>query len=173
MRSTPGTPAAARLAMSLMRHSDRRLTDKVYTDENLLGTWGAIDSLPHYANQASQLASQNLGAGGQNVSPRVATSDGEKAKETLANIGASHDLAQCVATGRLAGNGGSGGARTRLKSNNDGPATALPSQIASQNSVSLGPDLAKVVAAWAKLPAPLKAAIMAIVGSANGSEGQP
>jgi hypothetical protein len=101
------------MAMSVMRHNDRRLTDKVYTDENLLGTWGAIDSLPHYANQASQLASQNLGAGGQNVSPHVETGDGEKAKETLANIGASHDLAQCDAMGRLAGNGGSGGARTR------------------------------------------------------------
>jgi hypothetical protein len=54
--------------MALMRHSDRRLTDKVYTDENLLGTWGAIDSLPDYAKAASPIASLFLGAEGQSVS---------------------------------------------------------------------------------------------------------
>ena len=43
--------------MALMRHSDRRLTDKIYTDENLLGTWSAIDALPNYAERASQIAS--------------------------------------------------------------------------------------------------------------------
>lgn len=33
---------ASRTAMALMRHSDRRLTDKVYTDESLPGTWSAM-----------------------------------------------------------------------------------------------------------------------------------
>jgi hypothetical protein len=47
-----------------MRHSDRRLTDKIYTDENLLGTWAAFDSLPNYGELASQGASQILGASG-------------------------------------------------------------------------------------------------------------
>jgi integrase len=42
---------ASRVAMSLMRHSDRRLTDKIYTDENLLGTWAAFDTLPNYGNE--------------------------------------------------------------------------------------------------------------------------
>ena len=54
--------------MALMRHSDRRLTDKIYTDENLLGTWSAFDSLPNYGERASQIASQILVAAGQNVS---------------------------------------------------------------------------------------------------------
>ena len=47
--------------MALMRHSDRRLTDKIYTDENLLGTSSAIEAFPSYANPASQGASQEFG----------------------------------------------------------------------------------------------------------------
>src|SRR5208283_1638064 len=43
LRKTFGTNLAnagvpSRVAMALMRHSDRRLTDKIYTDENLLST---------------------------------------------------------------------------------------------------------------------------------------
>jgi hypothetical protein len=44
-------------------------------------------------------------------------------------------------------------------------------QIRAQIPASATPDLAKVVAAWAKLSLPLKAAILAIVGSATGKEG--
>jgi len=66
--------------------------------------------------------------------------------------------------------GGSGGARTRLKSNNDGPANGLPSQIASQKPVVQGRDLAKVVAAWGKLAPALKAAILTIVNSSGASQ---
>jgi hypothetical protein len=68
-------------------------------------------------------------------------------------------------------NGGSGGARTRDKSNNDGPAMGLPSQIASQRAVSASPDLARVVAAWGKLSQALKSAILAIVNTATNEEG--
>lgn len=48
----------------IMRHSDRRLTDKIYTDESLLGTAAAIDSLPTHLSEPSQIASQKLGASG-------------------------------------------------------------------------------------------------------------
>jgi len=65
------------VAMTLMRHSDRRLTDKIYTDENLLGTWAAFDALPNYAEQASQGASQELVAVSQNGSSAVTTNGGE------------------------------------------------------------------------------------------------
>jgi len=61
--------------------------------------------------------------------------------------------------------GGSGGARTRHKSNNDAAKTALPSQTAPQEPVTAGHDLSKVVTAWGKLPASLKTAILAIVKS--------
>jgi hypothetical protein len=40
--------AVSRVAIALMRPGDRRLTDKIYTDENLLGTWSAIDALPMF-----------------------------------------------------------------------------------------------------------------------------
>ena len=118
LRHTFGTNLArggvpSRVAMALMRHSDRRLTDKIYTDENLLGTWAAFDSLPKYGEQASQTASQILGATGQNVSLAVTTSSGPEVVKTLVNIGDCHGLAQVGATGQNAGNGGSGGARTR------------------------------------------------------------
>jgi len=104
---------ASRVAMALLRHSDRRLTDKVYTDENLLGTWGAIDSQPSYAPGASQGASQVLGAGGQNVALPVATSNGDKVHKPSANTGESPILTLPVAVGHNYENGGSGGARTR------------------------------------------------------------
>jgi hypothetical protein len=73
----------------------------------------------------------------------------------------------CNTTSSQKKNGGSGGARTRNKSNVYAGETGLPSQIASQTAVAASPELAQVVAAWAKLPAPLKAAILAIAGSVS------
>ncbi len=118
LRHTFGTNLArggvgSRVAMALMRHSDRRLTDKIHTDENLLGTWAAFDSLPNYGEQASQIASQKLVAAGQNVSLPVTTSGGPEVAKSLANSGESHILALPVALGQNVGDGGSGGARTR------------------------------------------------------------
>jgi hypothetical protein len=65
-----------------------------------------------------------------------------------------------------AGNGGSGGARTRIKMLQIQYLGGLPSQGASQISGALGHDLTRVVTAWDKLPSPLKAAILAIVNTA-------
>ena len=42
-------------------------------------------------------------------------------------------------------------------------------QIRAQITDALGRDLAQVVAAWAKIPPPLKAAILAIVNSSTAS----
>jgi hypothetical protein len=90
-----------------------------------------------------------------------------KARHTITDPFPSLPQISCQAAfGQLAGgDGGSGGARTRHKSNEYGPETGLPSQIASQEPGTLGHDVARVVTAWAKLPAPLKAAILAIVDS--------
>jgi hypothetical protein len=43
-------------------------------------------------------------------------------------------------------------------------------QIRAQILGVLGPELSQVVASWSKLPAPLKAAILAIVGSVTSSK---
>ena len=117
-RHTFGTNLArggvpGRVTMTLIRHSDRRLTDRIYTDENLLSTWSAFDCLPKYGKQASQIASQILGAPSQNVTLPVTTNGAAEVAETFVNIGVCHGLASSGTTGQNAGNGGSGGARTR------------------------------------------------------------
>ena len=99
--------------MALMRHSDRRLTDKIYTDENLLGTWAAFDCLPSYGEQALQIASQILGANGHSRSRVVTTGGGVKADKSIETIGQSHVLTLAGTMGHEMENGGSGGARTR------------------------------------------------------------
>ena len=104
---------ASRVAMTLMRHSDRRLTDKVYTDENLLGKSSAIEAIPSYANPASQGASQRMVAYGQTESPAVTLSGGVKTTENPVNTGEIPGLAPYVTNGQNGNNGGSGGARTR------------------------------------------------------------
>jgi hypothetical protein len=98
-----------------MRHSDRRLTDKIYTDENLLGTWAAFDALPNYAEQASQGASHELVAVSQNGSSAVTTNGGGKSNNTIATVDESHILTLPVSTGQNGVNGGSGGARTQIR----------------------------------------------------------
>jgi len=65
--------------------------------------------------------------------------------------------------------GGSGGARTRHKSNEIKGGTGLPSQIASQVS-GLPGDLRRVIDAWSTLSQPLKDAIVAIVRAAKGKQ---
>jgi len=62
--------------MSVMRHSDGKLTDKIYTDENLLGIETAIDVLPTFTETASQGASQELVAVSQNGASGGTTGDG-------------------------------------------------------------------------------------------------
>jgi hypothetical protein len=120
LRKTFGTNLAkagvpSRIAMALMRHSDRRLTDKIYTDENLLGTWSAFDLLPSFNQPASQIASQILVAGGQNVSLPVTTGGGPEVAKTLVNTGESHVLTLPVTMRHAMENGGSGGARTQKR----------------------------------------------------------
>jgi hypothetical protein len=64
--------------------------------------------------------------------------------------------------------GGERGIRTpHFPTNNNGNPHD-DSQRDSQISVSSSPELSQVVTAWDKLPAPLKAAILAIVNSAEG-----
>jgi protein involved in temperature-dependent protein secretion len=48
-------------------------------------------------------------------------------------------------------------------------ASSAHTQIRAQITNALGRDLSQVVAAWSKIPAPLKAAILAIVNSSTAS----
>jgi len=118
LRKTFGTNLAIagvprRTAMSLMRHSDGKLTDKIYTDENLLGTDTAIESLPSYTEPASQIASPKLVTDSQNGSPAVTMGNRSEMKPSFVSIGESHIVALGVTSGHSVESGGSGGARTR------------------------------------------------------------
>src|SRR5208283_1335560 len=90
---------AQRFAMKLMRHSDIKLTAKVYTDEMQLPIYDAIKNLPRLDAMTgyTQIYAQNLGGKGETVSHPDVKSGESKQTESLANKGDSRCLAEPVA----------------------------------------------------------------------------
>ena len=88
---------AQRFAMKLMRHSDIKLTAKVYTDETQSPIYDSIKNLPRLGGH-TQIRAQILGAEGQNVAQPVEVVEGSNTHVTPVNGGGSHALAHCVAT---------------------------------------------------------------------------
>jgi hypothetical protein len=86
--------------MEIMRHSDRRLTDKVYTDISSLHTWSAIEKLPSVSAALSQGVYQDLVVGGHSVSVPVTEGTGDDIEGMPVNIGESHELAETVTMGQ-------------------------------------------------------------------------
>lgn len=91
---------AQRFAMKLMRHSDIKLTAKVYTDETQLPIYDAIKGLPRLLGY-TQIRAQISGAAGQNVAQPVAASEGNGRAETPVNGGVCHSLAHGDAVGKM------------------------------------------------------------------------
>ena len=91
---------AQRFAMKLMRHSDIKLTAKVYTDETQLPIYEAIKGLPRLLEH-TQIRAQISGATGQNVAQPVAAGEGNGLAETPVNGGVCHALAHSVAMGGM------------------------------------------------------------------------
>jgi integrase len=89
-----------RFAMKLMRHSDIKLTAKVYTDETQLPIYEAIKGLPRLLGY-TQIRAQILGAEGQNVAQAVAASERKDSAKPSVNGGDCHGLAQCDAMGKM------------------------------------------------------------------------
>ncbi len=81
-----------RIAMKLMRHSDIKLTSKVYTDETQLPVYEAIKDLPRlgYTHGYAQIS----GAGGQKLSQPVVLAAGVKVKESPMFDGVRRTLSQ-------------------------------------------------------------------------------
>jgi len=104
--------APERIAMELMRHSDRRLTDKAYTDSQLLQTCSSIEALPSYTQPPSQLASQFAVANGLSESAAVTSGVSAGSFNSSANIGASPCLASSGTSGHKGEIGGPGRIRT-------------------------------------------------------------
>src|ERR1017187_5141628 len=77
---------AQRFAMKLMRHSDIKLTAKVYTDESQLPIYDSIKNLPRLGGY-TQIRAQISGADGLNVARPVSASEGGESGKTLGNDG--------------------------------------------------------------------------------------
>jgi hypothetical protein len=89
--------------MKLMRHSDIKLTAKVYTDETQLPIYDAIKNLPRLdaVPGYTQLYAQILGGSGQNGSQPVAKLSGSESDKTIENKGDCRGLAQCGVGGQM------------------------------------------------------------------------
>ena len=99
LRYTFGTNLAmagvpSRVTMSLMRHSDRRLTDKIYTDEGLLSTVPGIEALPSVTSGLSQILSQICDTKRLGVTSPVTDSAQGNIEQTIENKGDSRALAR-------------------------------------------------------------------------------
>jgi integrase len=91
---------AQRFAMKLMRHSDIKLTAKVYTDETQLPIYDSIKNLPRLGG-CTQIRAQISGAEGQNGAQPVASGEEVKHHESPVNGGDGRALAHCVATSEM------------------------------------------------------------------------
>lgn len=148
-----------RIAMQLMRHSDIKLTAKVYTDESQLPIHAAIASLPPLFGYAHGYA-QISGASGQNGSQAVASKGEPKQQKSPVNGAVCRTLTMVVGGRELER---AKGFELSALSQNQAETPQLSggcTQICAQNS-----DLQRIVAAWPTLSQPLKSAILAIVNS--------
>jgi integrase len=78
LRTTFGTELAksrlpVRVAMELLRHSDVKLTTKIYTDAGMLPIWDAVEALPMFND--TQIDTLKLVAKGQSESAAVPVKD--------------------------------------------------------------------------------------------------
>jgi integrase len=87
-----------RCAMDLMRHSDRKLTNSVYTDSKLLPLDEAILKLPSIGAPVTQIDTQEFVLPGSEWSRPVTTANLVVASQAAANEVLSHAVAGGVAT---------------------------------------------------------------------------
>ena len=85
-----------RFAMKLLRHSDIKLTSKVYTDETQLPIYDAVKVLPRLMDR-TQIRAQISGATGDFVSQSVANGEGKRTSEDADNQQNSRKLTVPVA----------------------------------------------------------------------------
>ncbi len=92
---------AQRFAMKLLRHSDIKLTSKVYTDESQLPIYDAVKGLPRLLDN-TQIRAQIADAAGHNLSEDGARCEGNGAIELAENTANSRMLTRPAALGRVA-----------------------------------------------------------------------
>ena len=89
-----GTPQ--RVLMQLMRHSDRRLSDYVYTDTSLLPTTATVQKLFVPGGSASQIPSQDLVADGHGLSRGVMENGSVEGPKVPCDTGLCQEEAEAV-----------------------------------------------------------------------------
>ncbi len=85
-----------RVLMQLMRHSDRRLSDHLYTTASLLPTREAVGTLPKFENELRQILRQELVPSRPELSSDVPSGNSGHAPESLINKGPRLELSQIV-----------------------------------------------------------------------------
>ena len=93
MKKLVGNGVNSRVAMELMRHSDRKLTDKIYTDSNLLPLGEVVRNLPDEENLTNILTNIS-GKTCQNGSRVGEIEPLEKAAQTALNAASRLELSQ-------------------------------------------------------------------------------
>ena len=87
------------IRQALMRHSDSKLTERIYTDKQMLATWPAMDKLPNLTEGLYQGVYQKFDTNRPGLSQAVTVIGEENSEETPENIEESHHLALAVANG--------------------------------------------------------------------------
>lgn len=161
---------APRVAQQVMRHSDGRLTSKIYTDAALLPLGHEIRKV----KVPSLGASLNSGKTCPGVSKAGQVPAIASVSETPSHEEDGLVLATDDHTWPNAENGGEGGIRTHPPAPPSFDATAVcapekpkPSQGASLNLGDARPELAELVAIWPRLSVPLRAALLATARAAE------
>jgi hypothetical protein len=91
---------AQRFAMKLLRHSDIKLTAKLYTDETQLPIYDSIKNLPRLGDY-TQIRAQILDSEGRNVAQADAKSEGSESDKPIVNGGDCLGLAPLVTENEL------------------------------------------------------------------------
>jgi hypothetical protein len=99
-----------RVTMEAMRHSDMKLTAKIYTDAGMLPTREAVCSLPPLLN-CTPIRTPDLGANGHSVSPADTSFETLNDAGTRMDTGFRHDSAQLGTMSHETGDG----ARCRVR----------------------------------------------------------
>jgi integrase len=90
-----------RFAMKLMRHSDIKLTAKLYTDEMQLPIYDAVKTLPRLQQGYTQIRAQISGAASQNVASAVSQREGNGSAKPSVNGAVCHAAAHTGVSGEM------------------------------------------------------------------------
>ena len=149
-----------RVAMELMRHSDPKLTTKVYTDAGMLPIWDAVGSLPMFND--TQIDTHKLVESGQLGSTPVPIAETNSHSLNVVDESVSPSASLSVHKSPEV----EGYARCRVR-NRSTPSEhqGLTRDDTQRDTHKIRPsfEICEVIEAWAQLPEALRAAVLAIV----------